>query len=79
MLMTDGNMNLIESTKKDLQQAFKMKKLGELKYFLGIEISRSHNRILMNQRKYTLELITDLGLSAAKPIGTPWSLIKSLQ
>lgn len=65
MLITCGDMNLIESTKKDLQQFFKIKDLGELKYFWGIEFSRSHTRILMNQRKYTLELIADLGMSVA--------------
>ncbi|XP_075080321.1 uncharacterized protein LOC142165842 [Nicotiana tabacum] len=66
-----SDMSLIESTKQDLQQAFKMKDLDELKYFLGIEFSRSHKGILMNQIKYTLDLIANLGLSAAKPIGTP--------
>ncbi|XP_070049517.1 uncharacterized mitochondrial protein AtMg00810-like [Nicotiana tomentosiformis] len=44
-----------------------MKDLGELKYFLGIEFSRSG----MNQRKYALELITDMRLSASKPAWTP--------
>ncbi|WMV58292.1 hypothetical protein MTR67_051677 [Solanum verrucosum] len=48
-----------------------MKGLGELKYFLGIEFARSGHGILMHQRKYALELISELGLSAAKPSKTP--------
>lgn len=48
-----------------------MKDLGELKYFLGIEFNISHKWILMNQRKYILELISVLGLSVAKPSWTP--------
>nr|XP_016477393.1 PREDICTED: uncharacterized mitochondrial protein AtMg00810-like [Nicotiana tabacum] len=44
-----------------------MKDLGELKYFLSIEFSRSQQGILMHQRKYTLELISELRLGAAKP------------
>ncbi|KAM3270116.1 hypothetical protein P3S67_030022 [Capsicum chacoense] len=48
-----------------------MKDLGELKYFLGIEFARSDQGILMHQRKYTLELISELGLGAAKPAITP--------
>ncbi|XP_070005351.1 uncharacterized mitochondrial protein AtMg00810-like [Nicotiana sylvestris] len=48
-----------------------MKDLGELKYFLGIEFARSLQGILMHQRKYTLELVSELGFGAAKPATTP--------
>ncbi|XP_019251165.1 PREDICTED: uncharacterized protein LOC109230090 [Nicotiana attenuata] len=71
MLITGDSLKLIEETKNNLHQVFKMKDLGELKYFLGIEFARSKQGILMHQRKYTLELVSELGLSAAKPIATP--------
>ncbi|XP_070035471.1 uncharacterized mitochondrial protein AtMg00810-like [Nicotiana tomentosiformis] len=48
-----------------------MKDLGELRYFLRTEFARSKQGILMHQRKYTLELIFELGLGAAKPATTP--------
>ncbi|XP_019239261.1 PREDICTED: uncharacterized protein LOC109219274 [Nicotiana attenuata] len=48
-----------------------MKDLGELKYFLGIEFAKSQKSILMHQRKYILELISELGLGAAKPATIP--------
>ena len=48
-----------------------MKDLGELKYFLGIEFSRSTEGILMNQRKYALGLVSELGLAGCKPYSTP--------
>ncbi|XP_019260812.1 PREDICTED: uncharacterized protein LOC109238789 [Nicotiana attenuata] len=60
-----------EETKKQLHQSFKLKDLAELKYFLGIELFRSHKGIMMNQRKYSLELISEIGLSTAKPSSTP--------
>ncbi|KAE8683402.1 G-type lectin S-receptor-like serine/threonine-protein kinase [Hibiscus syriacus] len=46
---------------------FKMKNLGELKYFLGLEVLRSEEGIVLNQRKYTLELLNETGLEGAKP------------
>nr|XP_016457484.1 PREDICTED: uncharacterized mitochondrial protein AtMg00810-like [Nicotiana tabacum] len=55
----------------DLQKKFKMKVLGELKFFLGIEFARSSKGIHMRQRKYSLELIYELGLGGAKTAGTP--------
>nr|XP_016452878.1 PREDICTED: uncharacterized mitochondrial protein AtMg00810-like [Nicotiana tabacum] len=71
MLITGDCLRLIEETKANLQQAFKMKDLGELKYFLGIEFARSKQGILMHQRKYALELVSEIGLAAAKPAITP--------
>ena len=48
-----------------------MKDLGELKFFLGIEFVISQKGIVMSQRKYALELISELGLSGTKPVNTP--------
>lgn len=47
-----------------------MKDLGILKYFLGIEIARNSTGIYLCQRKYTLEIISEVELSWAKPIST---------
>ncbi|XP_069150316.1 uncharacterized mitochondrial protein AtMg00810-like [Solanum lycopersicum] len=71
MLVTRSNLGLIEHTKAILHKAFKIKDLGELKFFLGMEFSRSAKGILMNQRKYALEIISNLGLGNAKPAWTP--------
>ncbi|XP_070002145.1 uncharacterized mitochondrial protein AtMg00810-like [Nicotiana sylvestris] len=69
-LVTETNLKLIEQVRKDLQVRFKMKDLGELKYFLDIEFSRSENEIQMCQRKYALELVSELGMSGGKPVTT---------
>ncbi|XP_070002995.1 uncharacterized mitochondrial protein AtMg00810-like [Nicotiana sylvestris] len=52
-----------------LRKNFKIKDLGELRYFLGIKFARSNEGILMHQRKYSLELISDMGLAGARPLG----------
>ncbi|KAE8665148.1 hypothetical protein F3Y22_tig00112673pilonHSYRG00140 [Hibiscus syriacus] len=54
-----------------LYASFRMKDLGELKYFIGFEILRSSEGILLNQRKYALELIEETELEGAKPVFTP--------
>uniref|UniRef100_A0A3Q7J8J8 Reverse transcriptase Ty1/copia-type domain-containing protein n=1 Tax=Solanum lycopersicum TaxID=4081 RepID=A0A3Q7J8J8_SOLLC len=71
ILVTGNDANLIEETKHVLHSYFKIKDLGELKYFLGIEFLRSNKGIVMNQRKYALEMISEVGLAAAKPVMTP--------
>ena len=42
-----------------LAQAFQVKRLGPLKYFLGIKFSRSSEGILMTQQKYILDLLEE--------------------
>ena len=46
---------------------FKLKVLGSLKYFLGLEISKSSKGISLSQRKYTLSLLDDIGYLGSKP------------
>ncbi|XP_070055390.1 uncharacterized mitochondrial protein AtMg00810-like [Nicotiana tomentosiformis] len=61
-------------TKRKGKDFVAVKDLGDLKYFLGIEVLRSKSGILLNQRKYYLQLISDLGLGGAKPVLTPIDL-----
>jgi hypothetical protein len=71
LLITGSSNVLISEAKATLNQHFKMKDLGELKYFLGIEVLRSEKGILLNQRKYALELISGVGLGGCRPVSTP--------
>uniref|UniRef100_A0A3Q7EYZ3 Reverse transcriptase Ty1/copia-type domain-containing protein n=1 Tax=Solanum lycopersicum TaxID=4081 RepID=A0A3Q7EYZ3_SOLLC len=64
LLITGSDSNMIHETKTALHHAFKIKDLGEL----------SETEILIHQRKYTLELLADMGLSGAKPVSTPMEL-----
>lgn len=74
LLITRNDPQLIQDTKDILQRHFKIKDLGELRYFLGLEFARSKDGILMHQRKYALKLISDMGLAGSKPLGAPMEL-----
>nr|XP_016455761.1 PREDICTED: uncharacterized mitochondrial protein AtMg00810-like [Nicotiana tabacum] len=78
LLITGSSISLVEEAKHTLYNNFKVKDLGELRYFLGIEVMRSDQGILLNQQKYALELISSTGLTAAKPASTPIELNQKL-
>ncbi|XP_061352700.1 uncharacterized mitochondrial protein AtMg00810-like [Gastrolobium bilobum] len=71
IVVAGNDKTKIDSVKRSLDSEFKIKDLGNLHYFLGLEILRSVDGLLISQRKYALELISDGGMLGAKPCSTP--------
>lgn len=71
MVVTGNDKDEISSLQQHLAFEFEMKQLGNLKYFLGIEVARSKHGIFLCQRKYILDLLSETGLRGCKPVDTP--------
>ena len=71
MIITGDDKEEIGELRKNLFKEFEMKDLGHLKYFLGIEVLRSDQGIFINQRKYILDLLAEIGMIDCKPADTP--------
>nr|GEZ35240.1 retrovirus-related Pol polyprotein from transposon TNT 1-94 [Tanacetum cinerariifolium] len=50
---------------------FEMSLMGEMKFFLGLQIHQSPRGIFINQAKYTLEILHKHGMDKGQSIGTP--------
>lgn len=64
-------MAAISSLKDFLRTRFRIKDLEDLKFFLGIEVSRSKKGISLSERKYTLDILKDGGHLGVRPISFP--------
>nr|GEV29916.1 ribonuclease H-like domain-containing protein [Tanacetum cinerariifolium] len=71
IIITGNNVVEIENFKVFLKSKFMIKDLGKLKYFLGIEVVDTEKGICLNQRKYVLDLLSEYGMLACKPVDTP--------
>ena len=71
MVITGNNEEEISYLKKKLFMEFEMKDLGNLKYFLGIEVLRSKREISIDQKKYILDLLAENGMLDCKPAENP--------
>ena len=71
ILITGNDLKAIYTLKIFLYSHFWIKDLGDLKYFLGIKVSRSQKGISISQQKYTLEILKDGGILGAKPVNFP--------
>jgi hypothetical protein len=63
--------NLIIDCKKKLATEFKIKDLGLMQYFLGLEVWQSPEKILLNQGKYVVEILKKFDMLECKYMNTP--------
>jgi hypothetical protein len=52
--------------------------LGKLHYFLGIEVNKSSEGILLSQEKYANDLLQKVGMNNCKPVSTLMSTSEKL-
>ncbi|GJR08720.1 retrovirus-related pol polyprotein from transposon TNT 1-94 [Tanacetum coccineum] len=58
---------------KIMHDEFEISMMGELNFFLGLQIKRMEDGIFFNQSKYIKEMLKKFGLEDYKPMKTPMS------
>ena len=66
-----GNDDESEEFAEEMKKEFEMSMIGEMKYFLGLQIVQNKEGIFISQTKYLKDLLKMFGLETCKPIGTP--------
>ncbi len=73
LLVFAENKNEINSLKQQLKRKLELSDLGNISYYLGMEISRDRtkNKLFLSQKKYINELLTKFNINGDKPIYSP--------
>nr|GEV86886.1 copia protein [Tanacetum cinerariifolium] len=67
------SQNLCDDFEKIMHDEFEMSMMGELNFFVGLQIKQIEDRIFFNQSKYIKEMLKKFGLEDSKPTKTPMS------
>ncbi|GJS79743.1 retrovirus-related pol polyprotein from transposon TNT 1-94 [Tanacetum coccineum] len=71
IIFSSTNPKLYKRFEKLMHSKFEMSMMGELKFFLEIQIHQSPRGIFINQPKYAQEILKKHGMTSCDSIGTP--------
>jgi histone deacetylase 1/2 len=71
IILTASSSALLGHVVDQLRQAFAIKDLGELHFFLGIQVRRDNAGFHLNQAQYTEDILERAGMANCKPASTP--------
>src|SRR5277367_6176897 len=75
LIIFGKDLNSVNDLKAQLSEEYEMKDMGELKYFLGIQVHRDRERkiIHISQPGYNRTILERFGMQDSKPASTPLS------
>ena len=65
------NPDLCKFSENTITKEFKMSMMGEINFFLGLQIEQFSSGILINQAKYIFDILKKFGMSYCSTINTP--------
>ncbi|KAL0424084.1 UNVERIFIED_CONTAM: Retrovirus-related Pol polyprotein from transposon TNT 1-94 [Sesamum radiatum] len=71
LIYTGNSVALINNFKKIMVSEFEMTDLGEMSYFLGLEVRQSEDGIFISQHKYVKDLLEKYNMKECNAIRTP--------
>ncbi len=79
LLYTGSSQQLMMEFKQVLMKEFEMTDLGEMNYFLGLEVSQRKSGIFLSQHKYAIEVLRQFCMDQCKAVATPMNTGEKLK
>ena len=74
MAITENNSVTLKRLLDELNSKFRMKDLGRLHYFLGIQTTFFEQGMFLSQKQYATDLLMTAGMEECAPVNTPLPL-----
>ncbi|GJW83971.1 retrovirus-related pol polyprotein from transposon TNT 1-94 [Tanacetum coccineum] len=71
IIFASTNPTMCDEFAKIMTSKFKMSMMGQMTFFLGLQISQSPRGIFINQSNYALEIIKKYGMLSSDPVDNP--------
>ncbi|KAJ0847396.1 putative RNA-directed DNA polymerase [Helianthus annuus] len=71
LIYTGNDKKFCEEFSRSMKKEFDMTDLGQMKYFLGVEVQQNQNYISMCQRKYAKEVLEKFGMWEGNGVKNP--------
>lgn len=78
IIVASSSRETIDALLADLQKDFALKDLGDLHYFLGIEVKKKNDALIFTQERYAMDVLKRSGMDKCKSIDTPMSSSEKL-
>ena len=78
-IIFDGSSHaLVAKFSETMSREFEMSMMGELTFFLGLQIKQTREGTFVHQGKYTKDVLKKFDMGEAKPLSTPMSTTTAL-
>jgi hypothetical protein len=77
-IFVGSSHSLVSSFQEMMENEFQISMMGELTFFLGIQVKQMKQGTFIHQAKYTKDLMKKFNIAELKPISTPMSTATSL-
>ncbi|KAG8479288.1 hypothetical protein CXB51_029082 [Gossypium anomalum] len=74
LLVTGGDQNILAVFKAKMKEMFEMSDLGQMTYFLGMEVQRTQNGIFLGQKTFAANILSKFSMENCKPTSTPMAV-----
>jgi hypothetical protein len=78
IIVTSSSTKVVFALPHDLKDDFALKDLGDLHFFLGIEVIKVHDGFLLTQEKYAADFLARVGMKKCTTAPTPLSSSEKL-
>jgi hypothetical protein len=71
IVLTGSSAHLLQHVIDQLRAEFAVKDMGDLHFFLGIDVKQTADEFYLSQERYAIDILERAGMSNCHPISTP--------